>query len=112
MASERVRFHLDEHITSAIALALRQRGIEVTTAAEAGLLAAKDEDHLEHARRSRRVIVTHDDDFLNLHARGRPHAGIAYCRLGARTVGEMVQMLVLIYELMSPDEMAGRVVYL
>lgn len=112
MASERVRFHLDEHIAFAIALALRQRGIDVTTAAEADLIAATDEAHLEYARQSRRVVVTHDDDFLNLHALGTPHAGIAYCRCGARTIGEMVQMLVLIYELMLPDEMTGEVVYL
>ncbi|MEN3336254.1 MAG: hypothetical protein V7641_5619 [Blastocatellia bacterium] len=112
MASERIRFHLDEHIASAIAIALRQRGIDVTTAAEASLLAATDEDHLEYAHKSRRVMVTHDDDFLNLHARGTSHAGMAYCRWGARTIGEMVQMLVLIYELMSPDEMMGKIVYL
>ncbi|MFL6214905.1 MAG: DUF5615 family PIN-like protein [Blastocatellia bacterium] len=112
MVSERVRFHLDEHIASAIALALRLRGIEVTTAVEVGLLAASDENHLEYARQARRVIVTHDSDFLHLHASGKPHAGIAYCRLGARTISEMVQMLVLIYELLSPDEMAGQVVYL
>jgi hypothetical protein len=57
-------------------------------------------------------MVTHDDDFLNLHTRGISHAGIAYCQCGARTIGEMVQMLVLIYELMSVDEMMGKIVYL
>jgi len=87
-------------------------GINVTTAAEANLLAASDEDHLEYAHKSQRVTVTHDDDFLNLHARGTPHAGIAYCRWGVRTIGEMMQTLVLIYELMSPDEMMGKIVYL
>lgn len=112
MKSERIRFHLDEHIASAIAIALRQRGIDVTTTAEANLLAATDEDQLKYAHRSRRVMVTHDDDFLNLHAHGTPHAGIAYCRWGARTIGEMVQMLVLIYEMMSPDEMMSKIVYL
>src|SRR5689334_19582909 len=112
MTIERVGFHLDEHIASAIAIALRQRGIHVSTAVEVGLLAASDEAHLIFARTTRRVMVTHDDDFLHLHARGTPHAGIAYCRVGSRTIGEMVQTLVLIYELMSPDEMAGQVVYL
>jgi hypothetical protein len=32
--------------------------------------------------------------------------------MGARTIGEMVQMLVLIDALMSPDEMMGKIVYL
>jgi predicted nuclease of predicted toxin-antitoxin system len=112
MSSERVRFHLDEHIASAIAIALRQRGIEVTTSAEANLLGATDEEQLEFARQAQRVMVTHDDDYLSLHALGVPHAGIAYCRQGTRTIGEMLQTLTLIYELISSDEMLGKVVYL
>lgn len=35
-----IRFHLDEHIDPAVADGLRRRHIEVTTAAEAGLLGA------------------------------------------------------------------------
>jgi hypothetical protein len=44
-----LRFHLDEHVPAAIAAALRRRGIDVTTAADAGLLGATDEDHLAFA---------------------------------------------------------------
>jgi hypothetical protein len=45
-----IRFHLDEHVASAIAEGLRRRGIDVTTTADAGLLDAPDEDHLAFAR--------------------------------------------------------------
>lgn len=38
-----MRFHLDEHVDHAIARGLRNRGIEVTTATDAGLLGASDE---------------------------------------------------------------------
>jgi predicted nuclease of predicted toxin-antitoxin system len=59
-----IRFHLDEHISGHIASGLRRRNIEVTTAAEAGLIGATDTAHLEFAASSGRVVVTQDDDFL------------------------------------------------
>lgn len=55
--SDRVRFHLDEHMAKAIATGLRQRGIDVTTTAKAGLLGAGDEEQLAYARREGRVGV-------------------------------------------------------
>jgi len=112
MQGDKVRFHLDEHVTPAIAFALRIRGMDVTTASEANLLGATDEAHLAFAYGSGRVMVTHDDDYLRLHARGNAHAGVAYCRQGARSIGEMLETLVLIYEVMSPEEMENKVVYL
>jgi hypothetical protein len=57
-------------------------------------------------------MVTHDDDYLRLHAAGTPHAGIAFCKQGARSIGEMLQALILIRDVLSPDEMEGKVVYL
>ena len=44
--SERIRFHLDENVKSAVARELRRRGIDVTTTIEAGLLAQSDESQL------------------------------------------------------------------
>lgn len=112
MPGDKLRFHLDEHINPAIASGLRRRGIDVTTATEANLLGATDEAHLQFARQSVRVMVTHDDDYLRLHARGNQHAGIAFCRQGTRSVGEILQTLILISDLLLPDEMKNEVVYL
>ena len=112
MVSDRVRFHLDEHVALAVADGLRRHGIDVTTTQEVSLLGADDSAHFEHARREARVIVTHDADFLRWHSRGVEHAGIAYCHKEARTVGQIIEMLLLIYELLGPEEMAGRVEYL
>jgi hypothetical protein len=56
--------------------------------------------------------VTQDDDFLRLHAQGLPHAGIAYCGQQSMSIGEMLRRLVLIHDLLSPEEMAGRVEFL
>jgi predicted nuclease of predicted toxin-antitoxin system len=91
---------------------LRPRGVQVTTAADAGLLGASDEAHLAYARSQARVIVTHDTDFLRLHASGAEHAGIVYCPSQARSLGEMIRLLLLIWELLEADEIRGRVEFL
>jgi predicted nuclease of predicted toxin-antitoxin system len=110
--AERVRFHLDEQVKLEVARALRTHGIDVTTTVEIGLRSATDIAQLEYARSAGRVLVTHDADFLRLAAASVDHAGIAYCHQNKRTVSEIVRTLVLIYELMSPDEMKGQVEYL
>lgn len=69
-------FHLDEHIDHAVALGLRQRGIDVTTTTDAELLGASDEQQLEFARQSGCVLLTQDSDLLRLHQQGIHHAGI------------------------------------
>jgi len=107
-----IGFHLDEHVSAHVAAGLRRRNIDVTTTADAALTGATDSAQLEFAAPSRRVMVTHDSDFLRLHARGVTHAGIAYCRQGSMSPGEVLRRLILIHDLLSPEEMAGRVEFL
>jgi predicted nuclease of predicted toxin-antitoxin system len=107
-----MRFHLDEHIDPAIAEGLRRRGIDVTTTAGAGLQGTTDEEHLAFARAEHRILVTHDDDYLRLHQRGIPHAGIAYCRQQAQSIGEMLRALLLIWAVLTPEEMENDVEFL
>lgn len=107
-----VRFHLDEHISLALAAGLRRRGVDVTCAVEVGLTSVADEEQLSFASGSGRVLVTQDADFLRLHRAGVPHAGIAYCHQGSLTMGKMLRRLVLVHDLMTAEEMEGRVEYL
>ncbi len=107
-----IPFHLDENIARSVAIGLRQRGIDVTSPAEADLIGASDEAHLAFARESARVLVTHDDDFLSLHARGLPHAGIAYCTPGSRSTREILRGLILIAQVLTPEEMRNHVEFL
>jgi predicted nuclease of predicted toxin-antitoxin system len=107
-----IRFHLDEVCDPRIAAGLRQRGVDVTTTAETGLLGAPDEEHLAYAWKQARVIVTHDADFLRMHAVGAKHAGIVHCALGAYSLGDVIRSLVLIWELLEPEEMTGQVEHL
>ena len=84
----------------------------MTTTAEAGLIGATDEAQLEFAATSGRVLVTQDDDFLRLHARGVAHAGIAYCQQQSLPIGEILRGLILIHDLLSPDEMVVKAEFL
>jgi predicted nuclease of predicted toxin-antitoxin system len=107
-----MRFHLDENVAHAVADGLRQRGINVTTTADAGLLHASDDQHVAYALREDRVIFTQDRDFLRLHAAGVQHAGIVYCSHGKRTIGQNIRHLCLMHDCLDDDELAGRVEYL
>lgn len=110
--AERIRFHLDEHVDPDIARALRRYGIDVTTTIEAGLRTQRDEAQLAFIRQERRVVVTHDADFLRFASRSIDHPGIAYCHKTARSLGEMIRSLILIYEVLEPEDMTGRVEFL
>ena len=107
-----IRFHLDEHIHPGIAVGLRARGIDVTTAVVADLLGAEDTQHLAFALQEGRVVVTHDDDYLRLHVRGVQHAGIAYGHRVKYPVGGLLRALLLLHACDTTEEMQNRVEYL
>lgn len=84
----------------------------MTTTVEAGLVGADDQTQLAFAAASGRVLVTHDADFLRLDAEGVAHAGIVYCPQGELPAGEVQRRLALIHDLLTPQEMAGRIEFL
>ncbi len=106
-----VKFYMDEHVARAVVRGLRQRGADVLTVPEAGLLGAADEEHLERARIEGRVIFTQDDDFLRLHAAGIQHAGIAYAPQGT-SIGDIIRGLMMIHQVLDAEDMEGHVEYL
>lgn len=63
-----VRYYVDEHVGKAVVQGLRQRGVDVITVVEAGMLSATDEAQLAFALKAGRVIFTQDGDFLRLAA--------------------------------------------
>jgi hypothetical protein len=109
--TERIRFYMDEQVPRAVTEGLRRRGVDVLTAQEAGLIATPDEKHLAYAFQQHRVLFTQDTDFLHLHTTTPDHCGIAYAHQ-QRPVGYIVRGLMLIYEVLSLDEMAGQVEFL
>ena len=107
MTAERIKFYLDEQAPRAIAIGLRQRGIDVLTAQEAGMKSATDEQQAAFALREKRVIFTQDADFLRIRAEGLPHVGIVYA--SQRTaIGTIVRGLMLIHDVLSPNDMADH----
>lgn len=110
MATE-ITFHLDENVDHAVARGLRLRGIDVTTTTDAGLVGKPDESHVAFANATGRVIVTHDPDFLALHATGIEHSGIVFVPDGSAPIGEVVRFLCLLHECGAAKEMRGQVEY-
>ena len=94
------------------AMFLRKYGIDVTTTVEAGLRTCDDRQHFDYARETGRVMVTHDADFLRLASQTQDHPGIAYCQVEARTLGEIIRGLILIYEVLEAPDLVGRVEFL
>lgn len=110
--ADRIRYHLDEHIATAVAIGLRARGIDVTTTDEAGLRAADDDEQLAFAHAAGRVLVTHDADFLRMHDEGREHAGIVYSPQQHTKVGDLIRGLVLIHTVLTAAEMHNHVEFI
>ena len=72
------------------------------------MIGASDEEQLLRAQRESRVLFTQDDDFLRLAAQGRPHAGIVYARQPT-AVCEIIYGLMLIYQILSSEEMRDHI---
>ena len=107
----KVRYYTDEHVSKAVILGLRAKGIDVLTVPDAGLLGATDEEHMALAHAERRVIFSHDVDFLRLAAQGHSHAGIVYAPQQA-PVAEVLRGLVLIFHVLSAEEMIGAIEFI
>ncbi|SKB13546.1 conserved hypothetical protein [Planktothrix sp. PCC 11201] len=108
----KIKFHLDENITLAIASGLRRRRIDVSTTPEEEMIGKSDEQQLEFARSQERVVFTQDTDFLRLHHAGFTHSGIVYCPQSSKSIGQILQGLVLIWEILNAEEMKNHLEYL
>jgi hypothetical protein len=68
-------------------------------------------EQLKFAHETGRVLVTQDADFLRLHADGIGHSGIAFFRQG-KTTSDILRMLILLFDLLTAEEITGRVEFL
>lgn len=107
-----VRFHIDENVAIAVAIGLRQRGVDVTIPRDVQLTGASDLAHLDFALGDGRVVGKHDRHFIAHYSAGVPHAGIAYCCQGKYSAGELIQILGLMHFCMTADEMRNHLEYL
>ncbi len=112
-----LRFYLDEDATAnSLLRALRNRGMDVTSTIEKGLLAQTDEKQLEWAFRHQRVIYSFNTrDFYRLHSEwvggGRPHSGIVLGRQ-EYSIGDQVRGLLKLAAAKSAEDMESSVEFL
>ena len=108
----KIKFHLDENVSNAIANGLRKRGIDVTTSPEEGLIGASDEQQLAYALGEKRVIFTFDDDFLSLAPTGIEHWGIIYTPQQRQSIGKIISDLIIVWECLESDYMHNNIEFL
>jgi uncharacterized protein with PIN domain len=102
----KIKFHLDENVSYNIALGLRQRGLDEN------LLGVSDEIQLQFALANGRVIFTQDTDFLRINQSSITHAGIAYCPQQSKSIGQIIRGLLLIWEILEPEEMYNHIEFI
>ena len=107
-----MKFYLDEHIPKGVVEGLRRHGVDVLTVQEADRSGDSDEKQLAFATREGRVLVTFDDDFLRLDASGIPHTGVVFSQTGRRTVGELIESLMLIANVIESNEMKNHIEFI
>ena len=97
--------------------ALRDRGVDVLTAQEAGMIGRNDEEHLEYAARAGRVLYSFNiRHYFRLHAnrlsRRESHAGIVVAPQQQYTVGEQMRRLLRLVAARSAEEMKKQIEHL
>lgn len=109
------RFYADVHVPVAITAGLRRRGVDALTSQEDGTRTVEDEVLLARPTELGRVLLTQDEDFLQLAAAwqtaGKVH-GHCVCPAGGASVGRYVDDLELIAHCATEAEIENLVTYL
>ena len=92
---------------------LRSRGIDVVTAADAGMIRRKDEEHLNLATVQARALYSFNvGDYHAIHTEwtttGRPYAGIILARQKRYSTGEQIRRLLRLIGSLTDDQMRNR----
>jgi hypothetical protein len=92
---------------------LRPRGIDVVTAAEAGMIRRQDEDHLRLATVQGRALYSFNvGDFHEIHTSwttsGKSHCGIVLTQQQRYSTGEQIRRLLRLIGSLSAETMRNR----
>lgn len=110
--ADSLRFFMDQHFPGPVNRALVRHGVDVLTAQEAGRCGVSDPKQLAFAMTEQRVLITFDSDFLALHQSGEPHAGIAWCPGRKYSIGQLIQILLLLHGVLDREAMENHLEYL
>ena len=111
-----VRLYMDHHVSRAITIGLRQRGVDILTAEEDGTSRLPDPGLLDRATDLGRVLFTQDRDlWREAHRRQAerlPVGGVVYAHQLRVSVVACVADLELIALASDPEELRNRVTFL
>lgn len=113
-----IRLYLDEHaMRRSLVFGLRARGVDVLTAADAGMIGRADNNHLATASTSGRTLYTYNTaDYCRLHQRwaaeGRSHAGNIVAEQQRHPVGEELRRLMRLVGSFTAEGMRSRLEFL
>ena len=111
-----IQFYMDVHVPMSVTDGLRRRGIDVLTSQEDGTTDYDDRRLLKRAHQLGRVLITQDNDFLEIGAQlqglEEDFVGIVYVHQLGMGIGEMIEELRLIADCADHDEVANRVIFL
>ena len=114
----KLSLYLDENTRSfGLYTALQNKGVDVTTVLEAGLMGRSDEEQLEWATTQGRAVCSFNRrDFFRLHTeyltQGRTHAGIILSQQQQYSIGEQTRRLLNLIATKSAEEMQDQVEFL
>ncbi|MGH8058011.1 MAG: DUF5615 family PIN-like protein [Candidatus Entotheonellia bacterium] len=113
-----VALYTDADVTADLASAVRRRGYQAQSAAEAGNLTLSDEAQLRYATDHGMAILTYNaQDFIPI-ARawslaGREHTGIILSeQFSQRQFGELLRRVLRLLDRLTADEMHHQIVFL
>ena len=108
--------YMDVHVPAAITAGLRQRGIDVLTCQDDGTIRLTDDEVFARATDLGRVLFTQDEDFLKIVSRWQADQksffGVVYCHQLAAGIGQIIDDLALIADVLAAEELCCGVVYL
>jgi hypothetical protein len=114
----KIKLYMDENAMDAeVVAALRSRGVDILTAAEAGMLERDDEDQRAFAATQLQVLFSFNTGhFLRIHTEwcstGRDHAGIIVAPQKRYSPREQIRRLVRLTEGLPAQSMKNHVEFL
>ena len=104
-------------MSRALVFALRARGVDVQTAAEARMLGRADEEHLMAATAAERIVFTRNlGHFFALHQSwmnfSRTHAGVIVAAQQRYNIGEELRRIMRLISRLSAEDMRNRLEFL
>ena len=106
------KFYADENVPLAVSNALKRRGIDVVTTQESYMLSRDDESQFSFAVSEKRVIITHDSDFLVLATMEKMnHNGILFFTKQI-DIGQAIEEIEQVYLAYNAEELNGVILFL